>query len=65
MVKSNKKENSHQRRGRSNQRTIFEMIEKVTVWRKLYNGVIIRDPKGMKKVIKMTMTEAAKKVGVN
>ena len=46
---------------RSKERKIGYIIEKVFLWRKLYNG--FEDENG--KIIKLTLEEAAEKVGIS
>ena len=51
----------NQKSKRSKERKIGYIIEKVFLWRKLYNGFI--DEKG--NLIKLTLEEAADKVGIS
>lgn len=45
---------------RTKERKIVEVIEKVSLWRKLYNGV--QDGKG--NLLRFSLEDAAKKVGL-
>ncbi len=49
----------HQKR--TKERTIQDIIEKVSLWRKLYNGV--QDPEG--NLLRYSLEDAANKVGVS
>ena len=46
---------------RTKERKISFVIEKVSVWRKLYNGITQKD----KRVVRYGLEEAAKKVGIS
>lgn len=55
-----------QKSKRTKERTIQEIIEKVSTWRKLYNGVIIKNAKtGEFELQRWSLEDAAKKVKVS
>ena len=55
-----------QKNKRTKERTIQEIIEKVSTWRKLYNGVIIPHAKtGEFQLQRWSLEDAAKKVKVS
>ena len=50
---------------RSKPRTIGTVIEKVAMWRKLYNGIFIKNEEtGEEELVEMSLEDAAKKVGI-
>merc|ERR1712146_534232 len=51
--------------GRTKERSITEIIEKVSTWRKLYNGVMVEGQDGTKQLQRWSLEDAADKVGVS
>ena len=66
LEEDNSEDNSYANEGgnqvkkRTKERKIVEVIEKVSLWRKLYNGV--QDGKG--NLLRFSLEDAAKKVGL-
>lgn len=50
---------------RTKERSITEIIEKVSTWRKLYNGVMVEGADGTKQLQRWSLEDAADKVGVS
>ena len=50
---------------RTKERSITEIIEKVSTWRKLYNGVMVTGPDGRQQLQRWSLEDAAEKVGVS
>ena len=64
MKTSDVKPNERQNR-RTKERSITEIIEKVSTWRKLYNGVMVTGPDGRQQLQRWSLEDAADKVGVS
>lgn len=58
---NNPNPNSTPAQKRTKERTIQDIIEKVSLWRKLYNGVPDKD----QKIVRYTLEDAAQKVQVS
>lgn len=56
-----------QKNTRTKERTITDIIEKVSTWRKLYNGVMVPNPQNQEQLQlqRWSLEDAAKKVGVS
>lgn len=51
------------KRTRMRERTIEDIIKSVTIWRRLYSG-IMKEIDGRESLIRYTLKDAAKKVGI-
>ena len=49
------------------ERSIADIIEKVSTWRKLYTGILVPDPSsgGEQKLKRMNLEDAAARVGIS
>ena len=51
---------------RTKERTIAEIIDKVSIWRKLYKGILVKNEKTQEmQLLKLNLEEAAQKVNIS